>query len=129
MTCESCGEKPKHPAKDFTKAVVEINNPEKLILLRKVVIPASMGDDTVVVPAIGKYHNVLLKYEANKHTYLYSSDGIPTLLEMAVPQEVWDAIGLLQEKVEDMPIITMQTTDPGEGSPLEANHFIAVYEE
>lgn len=24
--------------------------------------------------------------------------------------------------------ITMQTTDPGEGSPLAANHFIAVYE-
>ena len=26
-----------------------------------------------------------------------------------------------------IPVITMTTTDPGEGSPLEANHFIAVY--
>lgn len=80
MTCEPCGEKPKHPARDFTKAVVEINNPEKLILFRKVVIPASMGDDTVVVPAVGKYHNTLVYYEANNKSYLYSSDGIPTQL-------------------------------------------------
>lgn len=28
----------------------------------------------------------------------------------------------------NMPVITMQTTDPGEGQPLAANHFIAVYE-
>lgn len=48
--------------------------------MRKVVIPASMGDDTTVPPVIGKYHNVLLNYEANNKSYLYSSDGIPTLL-------------------------------------------------
>ena len=33
MVCESCGEKPKNTAKDFTKAVIEINNPEALVLL------------------------------------------------------------------------------------------------
>lgn len=27
-----------------------------------------------------------------------------------------------------IPVITMTTTDPGEGVDLEANHFIAVYE-
>ena len=27
-----------------------------------------------------------------------------------------------------VPVITMTTTDPSEGSDLEANHFIAVYE-
>ena len=27
----------------------------------------------------------------------------------------------------DIPVITMTTVDPGEGSPLAANHFIAVY--
>ena len=80
MVCESCGEKPKNTAKDFTKAVIDINNPEALVLLRKVVIPASMGDDTTVPPAVGKYHNVLLYYEANQKSYLYSSDGVPTLL-------------------------------------------------
>lgn len=80
MTCNACGEKPKNTAKDFTKAVVEINNPEALVLLRKVVIPVSMGTEEQVPPTIGKYHNVLLYYEANQKSYLYSSDGIPTQL-------------------------------------------------
>ena len=100
MTCNACGEKPKDTAKDFTKAVIEINNPETLVLLRKVVIPASMGTEEDVPAAIGKYHNVILHYEANKHTYLYSSDGIPTLLEMEVPQEVLDRISKLEEDLE-----------------------------
>ena len=100
MTCNACGEKPKDTAKDFTKAVIEINNPETLVLLRKVVIPASMGTEEDVPAAIGKYHNVILHYEANKHTYLYSSDGIPTLLEMEIPQEVLDKIDRLEDGLE-----------------------------
>lgn len=80
MTCGSCGDKPKKCNKDFTRAVVEIDNPEQITLMRKVTIPASMGDDTAVPPVVGKYHNVLLYYEANSKTYLYSSDGIPTQL-------------------------------------------------
>lgn len=80
MACETCGEKPKNTSKDFTKAVIEIENPETLVLLRKVVIPASMGNDIEVPATIGKYHNVILYYEANKHVYIYSSDGIPTLI-------------------------------------------------
>lgn len=113
MVCESCGEKPKNAAKGFTKAVIEINNPEEtLILLRKVVIPVSMGDDTSVPPAVGKYKNVILNYEANNHTYIYSSDGIPTLLESAVPQELWDSIDELQEEIDAMPAppTVVQTT-------------------
>lgn len=94
--CTACGDKPKNTAKDFTKAVIEINNPETLVLLRKVVIPASMGDDTDVVPAVGKYRNVILQYEANGHIYLYSSDGIPTAIESNVPQEVLDRIAELE---------------------------------
>lgn len=97
MTCNACGEKPKNTAKDFTKAVIEIDNPETLVLLRKVVIPASMGTEVQVPAAIGKYKNVILYYEANKHTYVYSSDGIPTLLEVDIPQELWDRIATLEE--------------------------------
>lgn len=81
--CSSCGEAPHKCScknKDFTKAVIEINNPEQITLMRKVVIPVSMGDDTTVPPVVGKYHNVLLYYEANQKSYLYSSDGIPTQL-------------------------------------------------
>lgn len=105
MTCETCGEKPKKCGncnKDFPRAVIEINNPESLVLLRKVVIPTSMGDEEQVPPAIGKYHNVILYYEANKHTYLYSSDGIPTLLETEIPQEIIDRIDTLEDDVDDL---------------------------
>lgn len=81
--CSSCGDTKKEcpcKNKDFTKAVIEIDNPEQITLMRKVSIPASMGDDTTVPPTVGKYKNVLLYYEANHKSYLYSSDGIPTLL-------------------------------------------------
>lgn len=114
MTCPSCGKKPKCDKDTFTKAVVEINNPEEIVLFRKVVIPASMGDDTTVPAAIGKYRNVLLVYEANNHIYLYSSDGIPTRLS--------------DSGITDVPVFTLTDVDPGEGVPLEPNHFIAVYE-
>lgn len=97
MTCILCGDKSKKRNKDFTRAVVEINNPEQITLLRKVVIPTSMGTEEQVPAAIGKYKNVLLYYEANKHVYLYSSDGIPTLLEMDVPQELLDKVAELDE--------------------------------
>ena len=81
MACNSCGKKKKTcDNKEFTKAVVEINNPETNVLIRKVVIPTSLGDDITNPPAIGRYCNVVLYYEANQHIYLYSSDGIPTLI-------------------------------------------------
>lgn len=54
---------------------------EKQIAFRLVEIPASMGDDTVVKPENGLYRNVILNYEANNHTYIYSSDGIPVRID------------------------------------------------
>lgn len=93
MTCTACGEHPKeNTAKDFTKAVIEIENPETLVLFRKVSIPASMGDESSTPPEVGKYYNVLLVYEVNNHAYLYSSDGIPTLLTSEVAQDLEDKI-------------------------------------
>lgn len=79
--CKQCGAMSEgHSPKnmDFPSSVIEITNPEKLILFRKVVVPASMGNESTFPPAIGKYANVLLQYEANGNLYLYSSDGIPT---------------------------------------------------
>lgn len=79
MPCDSCDKKPKNNEScAFTKATVEINNPKQLSMFRKVVVPASMGDDTENPPKVGKYCNVILYYEANDQVYLYSSDGIPT---------------------------------------------------
>ncbi len=103
MTCTACGEHPKeNTAKGFPKAVVEINNPETLVLLRKVVIPASMGDETAFPPAIGKYFNVLLHYEASGNSYLYSSDGIPTEIGANIPQELLDRIEALEDGYDDL---------------------------
>lgn len=78
MGCSECGEKPKTCNKDFTKSVIEIDNPAEIILFHKVLIPASMGDESQTPVTIGKYKNVLMVYEANGHAYLYSSDGIPS---------------------------------------------------
>lgn len=102
MACESCGERPKKANDNFTKAVIEINNPEQLILFRKVIIPASLGDDESVPPVVGKYYNVLLHYEANNHNYLYSSDGIPTLLSAEIPQEIFDKLADLEDGLEEL---------------------------
>lgn len=66
--------------KTFPNAAVEIVNPDQLVLFRKVVVPSSMGGPDEVVPAVGKYKNVLLYYEKTEDAYLYSSDGIPTLI-------------------------------------------------
>lgn len=84
--CNSCQPtpplKPTCPKKtcDLTPKILSIDNPAEIIIFHKVVVPASLGDDTVVPPENGLYKNVLLEYEANGHVYLYSSDGIPTLL-------------------------------------------------
>lgn len=51
------------------------------VMFRAVKIPASLGDDTVVKPENGLYRNVILNYEANGHTYIYSSDGIPVRID------------------------------------------------
>lgn len=105
MTCETCGDKPKKCGncnKDFPRTVVEINNPEVITLLRKVVIPASLGTEEQVPAVVGKYHNVVLYYEANKHTYIYSSDGIPTLIESEVPQSLLDTVADLEENVSEL---------------------------
>lgn len=111
MTCPACGDKPKKAACGFPKAVIEIDNPEQLVLLRKVVIPASMGDDESFPPKIGKYRNVLLHYDANGHNYLYSSDGIPTFLGSAVPKEVYDRIKTLEDGLADE--VLARTTEDG----------------
>ena len=75
MGCKECENK-----KDFTPPVIEINNPDQLVLFRKVVVPISMGGPDEVPPTIGKYKNVLLYYEKTEDAYLYSSDGILTLI-------------------------------------------------
>lgn len=113
MACNECGDKPVKKSCDFPRAVVEINNPEQLVLLRKVMVPASMGDEEEFPPAIGKYYNVILQYETNGHIYLYSSDGIPTAIESSVPQEIYEQLAALE--AED--VILQEEIDAIKNSP------------
>lgn len=99
MTCIPCGDQPKK-GRAFPSAVVEINNPEQLVLLRKVVLPATLTEADNP-PTIGKYRNVILKYEDTGNVYIYSSDGIPTAIEANVPQEILDKIADLEDGLED----------------------------
>ena len=66
--------------KHSSPAVLEIHNNECPVLFHKVLVPAAMGDDIDNPPKNGQYRNVLLQYEANKHIYMFSSDGIPTYI-------------------------------------------------
>lgn len=76
--CPLCeNDKPKMP-----KAVLEVINNEPPVLFHKVIFPASLGDDKTNPPTTLNYKNVLLNFEANNHSYLYSSDGVPTFISM-----------------------------------------------
>lgn len=94
MRCIECEDR-----KTFTQPVIEITNPEQLVLFRKVLIPVSMGDETIVPPTIGKYKNVLLQYEANSHLYLYSSDGIPTRISSDAPADIEERLEALSSSL------------------------------
>lgn len=79
MGCD-CG-KPKCDGHcGVSPAVLQINNPSECILFHRVKVPASMGDSTTNPPKNGAYKNVLLYYEADQTSWLYSSDGIPQKL-------------------------------------------------
>lgn len=51
--------------------------------LQRVTLPAAMGDDSQgspIAPTNGAYCNTLVVYEANGHKYIYSKEGVPTLI-------------------------------------------------
>lgn len=51
--------------------------------LQRVFIPTVLGDDSAdspVAPKNGEYCNAIVVYETNGHIYIYSKEGIPTLL-------------------------------------------------
>ena len=94
MGC-NCG-KPKCDGKcGISPAVLQINNPSECVIFHKVDVPASMGDSTTNPPKTGAYKNVLLYYEADQTSWLYSSDGIPVRLTNGITNYE-DAINLPQ---------------------------------
>lgn len=76
--CSSCGDKKADC--HASPAVLQINNPSECVIFHKTTIPASMGDETTIPPVNGAYKNMLVYYEGSGAVYLYSSDGIPTLI-------------------------------------------------
>ena len=66
---------------NFPPSVLQVNSAECPVLFHKVVIPTNFGDETETPVLMGKYKNALVYYEVNGHTYLYSSDGVPTRLD------------------------------------------------
>ena len=79
MGCD-CG-KPKCDGHcGVSPAVLQINNPSECVLFHRVEVPASMGDSKTNPPKSGAYKNVLLYYEADQTSWLYSSDGVPQKL-------------------------------------------------
>lgn len=54
--------------------------PCDVTVFHRIMIPATMGDHTTVPPDTLEYRNVILEYEADSYVYIYSSDGVPTLI-------------------------------------------------
>lgn len=69
----------------------------KALIFRKIVIPASVADDRVNPPKPGDYCNQLVVYQASGNAYLFSSDGLPTLMTADVAEL---AAGLKKETEE-----------------------------
>ena len=77
MDC-NCGNKNEG---NFPPSVFQVNSAECPVLFHKVVIPTNFGDETETPVLMGERRNALVYYEVNGHTYLYSSDGVPTRLD------------------------------------------------
>lgn len=101
--CKKChGPEYKSKTGECPPKVIQINNPQEPILFHRVDIPAVIGDDETYPPKVGLYRNVLTVYEANGHAYMYSSDGVPTLIEEGIPQEIWDDLAMLKDDVVEL---------------------------
>lgn len=95
MACKECGKPQCNCGKNRCSpaAAIQINNPAETVLFRKVIIPASAGDETTNPPVPGAFCNALVYYEATKASYLYSSDGIPTRIDgLEEAKAIWEAI-------------------------------------
>lgn len=75
--------------------------------LKKVFLAAILGDDSEdspIAPKNGAYCNTIVVYEANNHIYIYSSEGIPTLMsaDIAGLDELEKAIAEAQGDIVDL---------------------------
>lgn len=114
------------------------------LIFRKVVIPASVADDRVNPPKNGEYCNQLVVYQASGNAYLFSSDGIPTLLTTDVIElanalkketderkeadtEIWDEIETIEAASDVVDVVgTYAELQAYDTSKLKDNDLIKV---
>lgn len=74
--------------------------------IKHIVIPADLGDDSKdspVVPKNGNYCNSIVIYQANKHVYIYSEEGVYTLIDVdaidvaELEEELREALAKVEE--------------------------------
>lgn len=98
--CAECGGK---PAGKPTPRVLEIvNNRKNTTIFHKVPYPASLGVPTDEEVKGLQYSNVLLVIEANNDAWLFSSDGVPTLLTRGDWQLLQDRVDQFDEEVQEV---------------------------
>ena len=85
--------------------------------------------NTALISQLDNFYNKAATY-ANT-TYIDVDGDLPVILDVDVFQNnlasTMAGINARFDRLIDPPVITMTSTDPGEGQPLEDNHFIAVY--
>lgn len=70
--------------------------------LNYVNIPITMGDNSegsAVAPKNGAYCNAIVKYEANGAVYIYSAEGVPTLLTTDISSSIATRLYNLESEV------------------------------
>lgn len=120
-------------------------------IFRKVVIPASIDDDSKNPPKNGAYHNVIVVYEATGNAYIYSSDGIPTRvsadlgdidakiakavgdeaeIRSAADQEIWTEIETIEASSDVVDVVgTYAELQQYDTSKLKDNDIIKVLQD
>lgn len=120
-------------------------------IFRKVVIPASIDDDSKNPPKNGAYHNVIVVYEATGNAYIYSSDGIPTRVSAdagdidakiakavgdeaeireAADQEIWTEIETIEASSDVVDVVgTYAELQQYDTSKLKDNDIIKVLQD
>ena len=120
-------------------------------IFRKVVIPASVDDDTKNPPKNGAYCNAIVYYEASENSYIYSSDGIPTRvsadlgdidakiakavgdeaeLRETADQEIWTEIETIEASSDVVDVVgTYAELEAYDTSKLKDNDIIKVLQD
>ena len=120
-------------------------------IFRKVVIPASVDDDSKNYPKNGAYFNAIVYYEATGNSYIYSSDGIPTRVSVDVvgidakiakavgdeaeiretaDQEIWTEIEAIEASSDVVDVVgTYAELQQYDTSKLQNNDIIKVLQD